>query len=278
MAAPAAIGGMKRPRRGGNRGRRSGGFSLLELLLSMTIVGLTVGLGVSLAAEASRRAKDTQTLDNAERVAQALGAYLAANHRLPCAADPTASPAGGAVTGAACTTMPRGLVPWSTLGLQQRDVRDGYGRFFSYHVDPAFTATTITTIAQFCSTAPSTGTGAAPDKPLRLYASVTGSLAAPVFSAQLLSGQSVAFVLLGSGANGFKAWIANAADGVITQIAGPPASLLSESINAVTTTSSPEFATYIDRDWTIVEPDTFDDFPFYKSVPAFTAIYAGTMC
>ena len=42
--------------------------------------------------------------------------------------------------------------------------------------------------------------------------------------------------------------------------------------------ASPGFVQYIDRDNGLGESDTFDDLLFYKSLPAFVALYSGSLC
>ncbi|HQS31400.1 MAG TPA: prepilin-type N-terminal cleavage/methylation domain-containing protein [Polaromonas sp.] len=254
------------------------GFTLLELLLALAVMAIGLGLGSSIFGEQARRSRHAVSLANAERVAQALGAYVAANKRLPCAADPAATDLGIAATGAACTSAPRGVVPWSTLGLQRRDVEDGHGRLFAYHVDPAFTATSITTMAQLCGTSASVGTGSAPDKALKAWVTVTGSLASPTFTQPLLSGQAIAFVLLGAGPNGHGAMLFDTATLAIKTLSAPPPTQLPEALNAVALPATASFGNYVDRDTASVGADGYDDLVFYRSLSTFVALYAGGLC
>jgi hypothetical protein len=241
-------------------------------LLALVVVGLSVGLGVSLLREQLDRDKTGRTLANTERVAQALGAFVAANKRLPCAANPDASPLLGAeVDGASCTSAnARGLVPWATLGLQRRDVEDGYGRLLTYHVDPAFASGAAATLSALCSTAATEG--------LQTYVSASGTLAAPVVSNRLLEGQTIGFVLLSHGPNGFGARYFDATTLTARPLAAAPDTLLPEALNARGSRIDSSLVPYIDRDPSLTEADGFDDLLFYKSLPTFVALYSASVC
>ncbi len=247
-------------------------------MLALAVLAIGVGLGNSLVAEQLRRSRTAATLASAERIVLAVGAYVAANKRFPCAA--AAAQPGIAQTGTACTSTPRGTVPWSDLGLQRRDAEDGYGRLLAYHVDPAFTSLATTTIAQLCSTSASTGSGTASDKPLKAYVTVAGSLASPTFGQQLLAGLAIPFTLLSAGANGHGAMTFDTTTLTIRSSAAPPDSQLAEAINAASTAAGSNFGSYIDRDARPALPDSdgYDDMVFYRSLSTFIALYAGGLC
>jgi hypothetical protein len=87
------------------------------------------------------------------RASRALAFYTVRNHRLPCPAEPdrgAANPPFGYErgSGAAGANVPAdcgagnanwvGIVPFSTIGLTEDDVTDGYGNPLTYAVSPAF--------------------------------------------------------------------------------------------------------------------------------------------
>lgn len=102
--------------------RRQRAFSLVEMAVVMTIVGLLLAMGIyTLSAQAEQRAWD-QTSRTLEQAREALLGYAVANGRLPCPASSTSngieSPAGGAT---ACTNPNDGFLPAVTLGFQPTD-------------------------------------------------------------------------------------------------------------------------------------------------------------
>jgi prepilin-type N-terminal cleavage/methylation domain-containing protein len=118
--------------------RRSGGFTLIELAISLAIVGLLLAMFVvPLGTQVDqRRISDTQK--QLDLVTESILGFAVANGRLPCpAVGATANTVAGAGTenraGGACVSSD-GVLPWATLGLPETDA---WGRRFTYRVTVA---------------------------------------------------------------------------------------------------------------------------------------------
>jgi prepilin-type N-terminal cleavage/methylation domain-containing protein len=138
------------------RGRRTRGFSLIEIAIVLVVVGLIVSgglLGISPVLQAN---KVTQTNTQLDKIEQTLVLYVIQNGCLPCPGDATAATLAGAnagqseATGAvyystgchATCQYAQGLVPWVSLGLARTDVTDPFGSFIDYVVATGLTGST----------------------------------------------------------------------------------------------------------------------------------------
>ena len=137
------------------------GFSLIEIAVVLTIVGLIAG-GM-LTAWTSRLAQqriDT-TKSNAEAIKTALTLYISRNNRLPCPAMAGLAPgaagygqeaatpgtcAGATISGNVPNRAARGIVPWISLGLVSEAASDAYHNRFTYEVTLSQTNLTATTL------------------------------------------------------------------------------------------------------------------------------------
>jgi len=131
------------------------GFSLIELAVVLTVVGLTLGGLMSVMGPYLDSQSYDLTVKRQEKIAKALSIYAQAYFQLPCPADPNPSvepfgaarqsTATGAVTTNACSGSVFqmsdfiGIVPFRILGLSEDDVKDGYGNFMTYEVAPVLT-------------------------------------------------------------------------------------------------------------------------------------------
>lgn len=144
------------------RRRFSGGFSLIEMAVVLTITALLVAGGLALVSGRQSIQERSTTNGNLDAITEALRAFIARNYRLPCPAIATLKPgdAGygeeaaspGTCTGtvfipAASSTNAEGIVPFKSLGLARELALDGYGRFYTYHVVQAATALTKDTVS-----------------------------------------------------------------------------------------------------------------------------------
>lgn len=130
------------------------GFSLVELSISLTIIGMIAASAISVAITSDAYTKKTETNSKLDRIEEALAGYLQANGRLPCPADGTLaiSHANFGLAGNAPTSLSgnggdcqyenfyagniyEGVVPVTTLQLPDDFMFDGWGRRISYVID-----------------------------------------------------------------------------------------------------------------------------------------------
>ncbi len=128
---------------GSDQNRRQSGFSLLEIAIVLTVIGIVLGMGL----QAATRFAESESIDLTEArldaIEAALVLYVSRNGRLPCpsAADAAADSAAWgdeiARSGDVCTGTTgdavRG-VPWRELGLTADYALDGWRRRISYFV------------------------------------------------------------------------------------------------------------------------------------------------
>ncbi len=128
---------------------RHTGFTLVEMAVVVTLIGILMAMGLAVATSVMQNTQSSVTKDRQTYVRDALLAYFATNHRLPCpdrgsnvgntgrdgVEDRTV---GGAAPDAttACTN-PLGTVPFNTLGIAQEKALDGYGNYMTYRLDTA---------------------------------------------------------------------------------------------------------------------------------------------
>lgn len=187
------------------------GFTLLELSVTLLILALILGGGLTYATARSLQARIDQTHATLDALEEALVAYRRANDRLPCPADPTAlvtdggsggyggfgreiSGTPGTCTGSAGMTGGgnngvSGAVPNKALNLPDDYAFDGWGNRITYAVDKRLTAATA-----FSVTYPITDT------------TVAGDLNVQDASLTDRTGGRAVVVLVSHGANGHGAY------------------------------------------------------------------------
>jgi prepilin-type N-terminal cleavage/methylation domain-containing protein len=120
------------------------GFTLVEIAVVLTIIATLMGSGI-LALNSvidDMRYKETQRKMNV--IFDALSSFAQRNYFIPCAAQPSNPAATAGVATASCTQnnygpgQGKGIVPYVTLGLKQEDVRDAYGNYITYQMNPIF--------------------------------------------------------------------------------------------------------------------------------------------
>ncbi|WP_188697319.1 prepilin-type N-terminal cleavage/methylation domain-containing protein [Silvimonas amylolytica] len=116
--------------------KRSNGFSLIELTVVLTVLGLLLG-GALNAIRLSQEADRIRAAQMGLQVArQALVGHMLRNGRLPCAAStgPNSKGLEERDTDGRCAHL-QGYLPWATLGLPRND---SWGRPYTYRVSEAF--------------------------------------------------------------------------------------------------------------------------------------------
>ncbi len=131
------------------------GFSLVELSVVLSVIGITLGGALTLATKKTEAEKLEETEDKMDEIATALDLFLINNQRIPCpasgsvaitAANYGVEGQGSAPTVAGCQNLGAdhglssgdiyiGVVPTKTLNLADDVMIDGWGRRISYAVD-----------------------------------------------------------------------------------------------------------------------------------------------
>lgn len=73
--------------RGGYKMRQSKGFTLIEIAITLVIIGLLIGLGASLIGPLTKRAKITETKDTLNAAVESVIGFAAKNNKLPTHAE-----------------------------------------------------------------------------------------------------------------------------------------------------------------------------------------------
>ncbi len=129
---------------------RINGFTLVEVAAVTAVLGIIIAGILAIIQPMSRAAALKTTKANMSRAVDALAGYVHQYNRLPCPADPDrqnavepygaerGSGASGNSFGNCSGTDVEGVLPFRTLGLTEGEAKDGWGRFFTYRVSPAF--------------------------------------------------------------------------------------------------------------------------------------------
>ena len=132
------------------------GFTLVEIAFVMVLAGLILAALIASYLRWNDILRSSTTRENIAIISDALSAYVVRNYRIPCPADPAnggpepfGAEIGSGATGAillpagGCANLgvgeTEGLVPFVTLGLDASIMRDGWGNYFTYQVNPEFT-------------------------------------------------------------------------------------------------------------------------------------------
>jgi len=128
-------------------------FSLIELSVSLVIIGMIASSALSVAITSDSYAKITETRAKLDAIDNALSGFVALNFRLPCPADGELAQTNadfGSEGTRSDSTCPQknyeydpgsgvaiyyGVVPVTTLQLPDDFMFDGWGRRFKYMVD-----------------------------------------------------------------------------------------------------------------------------------------------
>lgn len=128
------------------------GFSLVEVAIVVTIIGISLGAGMTVVSEYSKLSKITQTKIRIQEIMDAINDYADKHGYLPCPADATikfGNPnygVGGGTNSATCSSANLrgggtadsptviGMVPTRELNLYPTAALDGWGRRITYMV------------------------------------------------------------------------------------------------------------------------------------------------
>lgn len=144
---------------------RKKGFTLVELAISITIIGLIASSALSVAISNDDYTRTTETKLKLDRIEEAIAGYAVLNKRIPCPADGTLaitntnfgiegtpSVSGGQGKCASnnfndTANIHMGTVPVTTLQLPDDYMFDGWGRRISYVVDARFANNAATNVS-----------------------------------------------------------------------------------------------------------------------------------
>lgn len=114
------------------------GFTLLEMTIVLIVVGLVIGMVAPLIGQITDSTREKSTSVRLDGIEEAIVAFVRSEGRVPCPADPSATPLGEERNSCNSTGTDDGIVPFRSLGLSEEAVLDGYGQFISYHVDDTY--------------------------------------------------------------------------------------------------------------------------------------------
>lgn len=149
-----------------NKGKRytEYGFTMVEMAIVILITGMIVGSIFTFLTTQQNQKNLDETLRNQQKVAAALTIFAENYGRLPCPAtqDIAANDNGYGNARASCVidAERNGIVPFRTLGLDQRDIVDGYKHAMTYVVSQTASAPVTTNVHVNCRIDDSWVTGA----------------------------------------------------------------------------------------------------------------------
>lgn len=122
------------------------------MAIVLIIIGLVSGITLPLMTLQNQRSNITRTREHQEYVMQALASFLIQNKRLPCPADPKAdiTQFGLEVVSCAKSKTFQGIVPFRTLGISEKWVKDGFGHYMTYAPEPNLVKDFFTEFEQIC--------------------------------------------------------------------------------------------------------------------------------
>lgn len=120
-------------------------FALIEVIAALAIMTVVSMYFISITVKLKNVTADNMTKDNMDIAFRTLANYVAQNGRLPYPAQNTDGreipynqwPEDESDWEQPKPELIRGILPYTTLGLDKRHAQDGYGYFFTYRVNPA---------------------------------------------------------------------------------------------------------------------------------------------
>ncbi len=113
--------------------RKLSAFSLIEMALVLSIIGILSAYAIPALLNARIKARYSETEAKLDVIIQALAGYASVNKHLPFAADPSQTEE---LAGIAQPNRSTGIIPYKTLGIQEFEAKDGFRHWISYSVSP----------------------------------------------------------------------------------------------------------------------------------------------
>lgn len=109
------------------------GFSLIEVSISLLILGIISSVSISQFASVKRIQAEINTRSNIDYILKALGAYyISTDGLLPAPASQNFPITGKQIPG----NENFGIVPYKSLGIMEKYAKDGYGNWLLYKLNP----------------------------------------------------------------------------------------------------------------------------------------------
>jgi len=126
------------------------------MAIVLIIIGLISGITLPLMTLQNQRSNITRTREHQEYIMQALASFLLQNKRLPCPADPKADISQLGLETKHCikAKLFQGIVPFRTLGISEKWVKDGFGHYITYAPEPLLIKDFFTEFNQVCTLPP----------------------------------------------------------------------------------------------------------------------------
>ena len=201
------------------------GFTLIEMAIVLTIIGLMIGGGLLAIGPLVDKAKFNQTNTTLDQVENALVLFVIRNNRLPCpalgttlASDPVNYGIEQPIGGGTCTaTAATGVIPWRTLGLDEAYSTDAWNDRLSYYAaQPGQLGTGATAATTTAASIQRNGT----TYPTGPFLTVTNATTSQPITPPATSNDQAAYVLVSHGKSG---WYSYSKPGTAAAIIHPAA-------------------------------------------------------
>lgn len=117
-------------------------FVLLEVAIALSVLGIVAYMSMPLLGKIQQWQQIRITNAHQEKIIESLAGYVLLNKRLPCPALTS-----GGEAQAVCTNDTKvGLVPYKTLGIDEKTAKDGNYHWMTYAVQPNLASTRISCI------------------------------------------------------------------------------------------------------------------------------------
>ncbi len=230
------------------------GFTLIEIAIVMCIMGVLSGLGLPLLNQYIKQKRAQMSEDHLEKVMHSLATFVVIHKRLPCPADPAASPSEKGIEQESCSYKKafRGIIPYRSLGIPEKIAKDGYHNWMTYAVNLDLTSLELKHLSTPDDTVPPTAVFCEVKKGDNELNVKNSDHVSVVDS----SSDIIAFVLISHGQSGKQ-----------PSISGP------DKTNNATSDQ-----TFIDKPISLSKEDYFDDVVKWVTRDNLMAFYGRTPC